>query len=115
MKPKFEDVEREIRRLAHEHPDRKTHPQYTKSSGEPCCIFGHALNNLGVPIATLIEFDRQNEDGFGELPEVAAGDTLSPDSRREDRMWANEVQLSQDLGATWGEAVDKADRRFGRG
>ena len=113
MKPKFEDVEREIRLLAHEHPDRKTFPHYTKN-GEPCCIFGHALYNLGVPVENLREYDRANLVAVEEL-EMSAGDTLDSAATRVEKAWANEVQLNQDLGAVWREAVEAADRRFRNG
>ena len=112
-KPKFEDVEREIRRLAHEHPDRKTYPHYMKN-GEPCCIFGHALYNLGVPVENLREYDRANL-GADEETEISAGDTLDPAATRVEKAWANEVQLNQDLGAVWRKAVEGADRRFRNG
>ena len=100
MKPKFEDVELEIRRLAREFPDREETCLYLRGDS-PCCIVGNALHRLGVPLETLRAYD-------GDADGYPASDTIEERELGENQ-WINLVQERQDHGSTWARAVECAD------
>lgn len=104
MKPKFEDVEREIRRLAHEHPDRTALDQYEKN-GSPCCIYGHAFYNLGIPVEKLHEWDTNGEG----LDASDLTDFSGVPNMESARRWVRQVQSCQDFGYTFRDSVRRTD------
>ena len=104
------DVERVVRRLAAEHPERSTDCQYTRGGGaeprRPLCLFAHALVELGVSIAWLADVDAHEELTAIDSVLVALG--LITD--RSEAAWLVDVQEHQDVGCTWADAVAAADR-----
>ncbi|WP_367582305.1 hypothetical protein [Tsukamurella tyrosinosolvens] len=103
MKPKFEDVEREIRRLAHEHPDR-TGPGLYESNGEPCCIFGHAFYSLGVPLSMLDKWDAE-----WDTDATTPTDFTGVDDECWAKRWMRRIQANNDYGDTFLQSVVEAD------
>jgi hypothetical protein len=103
----------EVRRIAAENPDFRYRDHlnggekcfYNETEdGEPACIMGQALANLGHAVDPVYEqkgVEHVLIHQFGLHPGYQQG------------MWLTEVQISQDRGATWAEAVETADQRFG--
>ena len=94
----------EIRRLAEEFPDRTSQPEYAKEKngvGQPECIIGHALYNLGVSPEELKYLTGSVEEI--PLPMYIDGPELR---------WLNEVQRTQDSGLSWESAVKEADKWY---
>ena len=102
-----EQVNTELRRLAKETPNFIYNPSgngfchYTKGhkDGPECngCIFGQALQNLGVP---KTEFPTQQTPIYNLWQNLTG--TKPPES------WSD-VQSAQDKGGTWGEAIKELD------
>lgn len=77
-----------------------TDPGGDESKDAPGCIVGKALHRLGVPLATLAEFEHYN-------PREIAGEIL-PGVTISGSLFAGRVQRAQDRGKTWRAAVDYA-------
>lgn len=106
------ELAREARNLAMAHPDRVAVCSYTiYDDGElvPNCIVGTAAHNLGVSLEELYSV---NTCGirhlvFNETPEWL---DASDNGAAPVITWLGWLQGSQDGGATWGEALNTADR-----
>lgn len=93
------------------YPERELATCYYVIDGEPSCLVGEVLVDLGVPIEKLGE-PMVNTSRFGVL--VIAGDYLStagwdPTLLRVPlnvRRGLSRAQSEQDMGATWGLARD---------
>lgn len=71
----------------------------------PGCIFGHALNQLGVPVEVLHKMDVNETSIEGALVEWG----LVPDRGTDESRWCAAVQAAQDGGIPWSEAVAIGD------
>lgn len=73
--------------------------------GQPSCLIGHVLHHLGVSIEELEAFDMQED--------TAAKDIDVWEDNKTEKL-ASLVQLEQDLGRTWEEAlgygIDKVEK-----
>lgn len=104
----FKDVENEVRRLADESPDYvyKSDPEkgcfYNAGDSHDACIFGQALANLGHPVSPDYEGNAVSAV-FRKMGIRVSGQQVS---------WATHLQVNQDDGFTWREAVAKADATF---
>lgn len=91
------------------------HPRFTYESaqwngdcvyveeGKPSCIIGQAASLAGVPIATLEQWDRRDDSSANSVvAEIGVHGTRV-------RGWLRRVQIAQDRGYTWAEAVKAAD------
>lgn len=67
-----------------------------RSDGKPSCLFGHALDRLGVPYNENWEY----EEIGAVLRGLSVDDTLLQSACRE-------AQEAQDEGRTWGHALDR--------
>lgn len=99
-----EDIINEVRKAAATRPDNVAECQYVLD-GEPSCIVGVAMWNLGL-IDEDIESDENlncstNVDYF--LEDFGIKATV------EQRRWLLWAQSAQDTGTRWQEAVDSAD------
>lgn len=106
--PTIEQVIAEVRRLADEKPDF-VYPRppggsckYTPDNEQPGCIFGQALSALGWRFA-LPEIEGHGIAG--------ALQRLNIDTPPRQTRWCAEVQIAQDGGQPWGEAVQLADAK----
>lgn len=107
------DVVAEVRSIASAHPDY-TYRQDNEAEGASCsyvnnmdgttggCIVGRALQNLGMTREELIKYE--NKNAFVMLADIFFSDGVK------ERHWVSGVQSDQDMGLTWGEAVENADR-----
>jgi hypothetical protein len=107
----------EVRSIAAKHPghiyqDKDTDNPNTscfyQREGKPSCIMGHALFNLGVPIATLQAMDTHT----GGIYEFLTLGFTTPLASHETLMWLNSVQNLQDNLKPWGYAVGSADTEY---
>lgn len=108
----FNDLEDEVRRIVganpgfvYERPEGSQYCKYLRRVGgivEGGCVFGRAFLNLGIPVREI------------EACEMKVLDTalriLNIPSTPTQRSWAYALQVSQDRGKTWSEALDAADR-----
>lgn len=99
----------EVRRLAAERPDYvyekppgSTFCLYRHEDGSPGCIFGQALDNLGVGL---------DEHTYGTIGIVLFD--LGVAKTDQQANWMTSVQHYQDNGRPWAEAVAKADEENG--
>ncbi|WP_182359418.1 hypothetical protein [Tomitella gaofuii] len=104
----------EIRRLAGVEPDRVTPEPANRYSAvvgghaQPHCLVGHAVYNLSDDpniVETLVDWDSRN-DGYGE---DAATLLRGRGHRGKAADWVFWAQDAQDGGASWAEAVRRAD------
>lgn len=101
------DVEAKVREFAALAPDftyafdrRAIECHYYPTEGNPLgCIVGAAFADLGYPITASLE----KALGNNSVPYVLEHLGLDPSG------WLMDVQLSQDLAHSWGEAVAAAD------
>ena len=118
---------REVRRLAAERPDfvyddqperiGATRPYHHGADGEgngAGCIIGEAAKALGASRATL----RRMDDGrtLREALSLALRRPIAASVTRGEQeaiWWLGSVQVSQDMGESWGSAVEKADFTMG--
>jgi hypothetical protein len=102
----------EVHRLARLYPDRVavcSYVLYDDTEGlVPNCIVGLAANNLGISLDDLF---RVNNCGIRYL--VAGGRPEWLSVGKDDNThvaWLSHLQLAQDNGECWGEALHRADR-----
>lgn len=69
------------------------------------CLLGQAMQHCGMK-ELAYSADHRGEMAIYDLYEET--NTLS----RNDQIWLNTVQASQDRGATWGEALENANSLF---
>lgn len=95
----------EVIRIAKESPDRVYGGRYCAYvlDGEPSCLVGRALWNLG-----LIDASIEGTERNGETIDYVA-DVLELDITQEQSDYLYRVQERQDNNWTWGDAID-ADR-----
>lgn len=98
----------ETRKVAAERPEFvfKDWCQYV-ADGQPACIMGHALWNLGL-VGPTLEGHAINEDGLDQIL-----DHLDLAIDEPEREWLLCAQEQQDCEYPWGEAVAYADERVG--
>ncbi|QBP29826.1 hypothetical protein SEQ_HALENA_42 [Mycobacterium phage Halena] len=102
----FRDVIRETRKVALTNPlGRNVRPEYTKENGKPCCLFGHVLERLGVPVAQF-ELKLLNNHTLAELPWSDWG--FEPPNTYQ-ALWTTKVQAGADNGEAWIIAIAMAD------
>lgn len=80
---------------------------YYESNGEPMCIVGHALFNVGVDLRVLEEMDANiaTIDSKPNLKTLEQHEvTMTPAALK----FLKSAQAVQDTGQTWGEALDWA-------
>lgn len=101
---KFECVVREVRRTAIVEPLKKNAvPAYFNAEGQPCCIFGRALERLGVGMGS---WEPLNIVSINELPWNQFGFESPSDFQAN---WCSRVQVAADNGRIWISAVIRAD------
>ena len=104
---KFRDVISEARKVAMSDPlGRNVKPEYS-TDGKPCCIFGHVLERLGVPVAAW-ELERlgYNNWTFADLSWEDWG--FEPPNAYQ-RLWVTHVQANTDNGDSWILGIAMAD------
>lgn len=97
----------QAREVAAAHPDRKASRQREglgsvyRMEGEPFCLFGHALNRLG-----LLDLMPERYDELRISTVLSLLDITGTDAELE---WLSTAQSNQDVGMTWGKSVSSAD------
>lgn len=103
---KFKEVIGETRRIALTHPlNRNADSEYFNADGSPCCIFGHALDALGIAFDHDLSIEAYGSS-IGELPWDLLGFEEPNDYQA---LWAVNVQTAADNGQAWIVAVATAD------
>lgn len=111
----------EVRKIAAEQPDF-IYSDQTESTLNLCsyfgraigdeagspCIVGQALKNLEVPMEGLQEVEHAGEDS--DISTVLDMGYVDIDYSGAEAMWLAQVQMKQDLGYDWAEAVEEADK-----
>ena len=92
-----------VRELARMHPGRVAACEYAVN-GVPECIVGHALAAEGWSVDALVGAGG-NRSALG----LWTGGLL-PGVSEADALWLQRVQLFQDDGHTWADAVELADK-----
>lgn len=124
MKIDLADVRREMRKVVDANPNyvynywAESSCYYSAPANgaldlaplEPGCGVGHALYNLGVPLAILREIDLTLVSGKVEDTSISELDlpsdvVLTVDARR----WLSVFQTKQDGGSTWRQAWEAAE------
>ncbi|QXO14281.1 hypothetical protein SEA_CHASER_42 [Mycobacterium phage Chaser] len=101
---KFRDVINEARKVAMLNPlGRNERAAYTKRNGEPCCLFGHVLERLGIGIAG---WEPINDVTFADLP---WSDWGFDEPNTYQLLWIAKVQANADNGDAWIIAIAMAD------
>lgn len=90
-----------VRELAARFPHRKADSFYFNSDHSPCCIVGHALHELRIPLPDEVV----NGAYWWETPPCPEWDIEADHARQ----FIDDVQEQQDNGKTWGEAVAIVD------
>lgn len=94
----------ETRKVAAERPDFVYPGQcYYVEHGQPGCILGHVLWNLGIIDE---DFSRLDENGLS-IPRAFPKLGIEIDS--DEFHWLSRVQHAQDSKQPWGEAIKEAD------
>lgn len=71
----------------------------------PGCLVGHVLNRLGVPLATLEQHEGESAADVAALTLEISG---HPDDTAEAYRVLDDAQTFQDMGRTWGRALEIA-------
>ena len=94
----------EVRKVAGERPDFIAPGDCVYvSDGQPSCLIGHALWNLGL-VDENTEYRHLNDEGI-----TAASAFLNLDIEGLEIDWLSEVQIYQDARFAWSDAVQRAD------
>lgn len=100
----------EIRKVVSDNPefiyDNGDHACVYVHDGQPSCLVGHALWNLGY-IDSSAESCSVNSESVGEVLTQ-----LGLEIDKTESYWLGRVQLTQDLKHPWKFAVDIADRVY---
>lgn len=92
--------------LAKDKPDTKARCKYFEPDATPCCIVGHGLAALGTEATPFLASSDLNQwTGVYEL--AVEGQIISDDEKAMDLLYM--IQLKQDRGSTWGEALAIAE------
>lgn len=97
----------ETKKVAANNPDfvyKKERGCVYVRNGQPSCLIGHALWNLGLIDASL-ETCSDNESGVEEII-----DALHLNVDGDEQVWLDNAQSSQDIGKSWGQAISLADK-----
>lgn len=97
------DVIKEVRRLAMESPSTIKGCYYFYNS-EPHCIMGQALTNLGVSKDSIMVCSNQGKARVTQTL-IRLGVNVTID----EEFWLNGLQLQQDQGIPWGDALRSTD------
>lgn len=111
----------EVRKIAEERPNfiYSDQPNGTHSlcsyfgraigdeAGSPC-IVGQALKNLEVPMEVLREAEQEGKDS--DISKVLDRGYVDIEYTGSEAMWLAKVQMKQDDGNSWAEAVEEADK-----
>lgn len=76
-------------------------------AGGPC-IVGQALKNLEVPMEGLLEVENAGEDS--DISTVLDRGYVDIEYTGSEAMWLAKVQMKQDDGNSWAQAVEEADK-----
>lgn len=94
-------------------PSPMTSCYYVHGTGAdrtPGCLVGHVFNRLGVSLDALQKYEGDSaEDVAAHVLEI----TGHPDDVAEVRSVLDEAQSRQDMGDTWGRALEIATRNVG--
>lgn len=115
-----EQLQEKVREIAAERPDyvykgkgggvgKPGRCVYVRD-GQPSCLIGHALWGLGLIDATLEQ--RGSGQGFNTGDIHSLADTLKLDIDSDSLDWLSHAQYRQDVGNTWGDAVQLADEQL---
>lgn len=104
----------ETRRLAQEFPNHVAVCSYTRYEDDelvPNCIVGTAAYNLGI---SLDDLRKVNTCGIRQLSAYSTPEWLdvSADDSKTFVDWLSTLQIRQDGGGTWSEALRAADRHL---
>ncbi|AOZ63612.1 hypothetical protein SEA_WEASELS2_22 [Rhodococcus phage Weasels2] len=111
----------EITRLATKYPDfnyKRDSGVEGLNCGVPClyvfdgrasCIVGQALNNLGVPLEVLSKYENWTSTKI--IQEILQLSDKDLDFHMNTLVWIDRVQVRQDSGNTWSDAINYADER----
>lgn len=97
----------QAREVAAAHPERKASRQRDglgsvyRMEGEPFCLFGHALDRLG-----LLEL---MPEGYDELRISSVLSLMQVTGTYAELEWLSNAQSNQDIGMTWSKSVSHAD------
>ncbi len=112
---KIEDLINEVVKLSDTYPDAVNQTEngcyYNKGdygNGIVGCIFGNALRNLGV----IVDCDGGDNDIFTPTIDVLLRKLKIVEGNPRKLNWCEEVQLNQDKGRTWAEAVYEANEHY---
>ncbi|EHB47630.1 hypothetical protein MycrhDRAFT_5756 [Mycolicibacterium rhodesiae JS60] len=95
--------------LGTEQPDTKAKCRYFNPNATPCCIVGHAFEKHGITQQTLKEVPGVTYENLNRWSSIQASRILdlvgvdSDDPAAVSKLGA--IQLAQDTGSTWGEAL----------
>lgn len=107
----IEDLVQEVRAVASELPDHIGKDPvvclYVRQ-GRPSCLIGHALFRMGL-IEAGFEYTDLNSEGIETLAEKWF--ELDSDQDYATLRWLSEVQVQQDNGLRWADAVREADEQ----
>lgn len=87
--------------------DENGNCQYVRD-GAPSCLVGKALFKAGVKMEDLIRLDEGTADTNGPVAACAMDDVIPGVADYEALYVFNQAQQTQDLGDTWGSALDAA-------
>lgn len=103
---KFRGVINETRRVAMTNPlGRNEAPEYRRN-GKPCCIFGHVLERLGIPVAKWELELLLNNYTLADLPWEDWGFEKPNEYQL---LWITKVQANADNRDAWIIAIAMAD------
>lgn len=103
---KVSKVLKRVEKLGKKHPKRMRSFVYFKDNSKPCCIVGHALRDLGVNVKSFLEdVDLNSSTDVKELFLYHSDELGLKIDSVEKLVRLKEIQVRQDAGYTWGEAV----------
>lgn len=111
---KVSELAAEVRRIAEAMPEENYYDRSTRMighggacryqiNGDPACIVGVALHNLGVPSPVLARFDNKSETMIWHLA-YSESDIFEIDNQKE-LLFLDVAQNLQDSGDDWGEIL----------
>lgn len=110
-----DDIMKALREVVAEQPDhvycRPEHMStrhaclyvHTSENGDrvPGCVVGHALERVGIPLVWMAQYEGSSAVG------ITAGLGIQVDAAT--GVFLNDVQMGQDAGQSWGEALTQAE------
>lgn len=101
-------------------PDYRYRGQYEdvtckyEKDGAPSCLVGVALHIAGVSVDELTAMDKSLEPGMGPHWLEENTDNLPISISESATMVLSQAQATQDIGYTWGEALERAKQEHRR-